>query len=145
MHTVYLGLGSNLGNREANIAEAIRKISENIGVVDRKSSNIITEPWGFDSPNSFVNAAVRCLTNLSPHYLLMATQAIERNMGRTEKTIKGEYHDRIIDIDILLYDDISIDEDDLKIPHPLMNEREFVLKPLNEIKKQNLSISNGYH
>lgn len=133
MHTVYLGLGSNLGNRRGNIDEAVRKIGETLGVVDRRSSNIETEPWGFDSPNSFVNAAVRCLTALSPRGVLEATQAIEREMGRTEKSADGKYYDRIIDIDILLFDDITVDEPDLKIPHPLMAEREFVLKPLKEI------------
>lgn len=133
MHTVYLGLGSNLGNRKENIDEAMRMIGEEVGIVERRSSNIETEPWGFSSPNRFVNAAVRCLTALSPRELLMATQAIERKMGRTGKSKDGQYHDRIIDIDILMYDDITVNEADLKIPHPLMAEREFVLKPLKEI------------
>ncbi len=133
VHTVYLGLGSNLGNRKENIDEAMRMIGEEVGIVERRSSNIETEPWGFSSPNRFVNAAVRCLTALSPRELLMATQAIERKMGRTGKSKDGQYHDRIIDIDILMYDDITVNEADLKIPHPLMAEREFVLKPLKEI------------
>ncbi len=133
VHTVYLGLGSNLGNRKENIDEAVKRISEKVGVVERRSSNIETEPWGFDSPNRFVNAAVRCTTELSPREVLEATQAIEREMGRTEKSSDGCYHDRIIDIDILIYDDITVDEADLKIPHPLIAEREFVLKPLKEI------------
>lgn len=133
MHTVYLGLGSNLGNRKENIDEAMRMIGEEVGIVERRSSNIETEPWGFSSSNRFVNAAVRCLTALSPRELLMATQAIERKMGRTGKSKDGQYHDRIIDIDILMYDDITVNEADLKIPHPLMAEREFVLKPLKEI------------
>lgn len=133
MHTAYLGLGSNLGDRKANIAEAIRLIGEMVGTVERASSLFDTAPWGFDSPNRFVNAAVRCLTCLSPRALLQATQAIERAMGRTEKSQGGEYHDRTIDIDILLYDDITVDEADLKIPHPLMRERDFVMTPLREI------------
>lgn len=133
MHTVYLGLGSNLGNRKENIDEAVRMISIEVGVVERRSSNIETEPWGFCSPNRFVNAAVRCLTALPPRGVLEATQAIERKMGRTGKSKDGQYHDRIIDIDILMYDDITVDEADLKIPHPLMAEREFVLKPLKEV------------
>ncbi len=108
-------------------------IGEEVGIVERRSSNIETEPWGFSSSNRFVNAAVRCLTALSPRELLMATQAIERKMGRTGKSKDGQYHDRIIDIDILMYDDITVNEADLKIPHPLMAEREFVLKPLKEI------------
>ncbi len=133
VHTVYLGLGSNLGNREGNIDEAVRLIGEEVGVVERRSSNIETEPWGFSSPNRFVNAAVKCLTPLSPHELLSATQAIERSMGRTEKSEDGQYHDRTIDIDILMYDNLTVDEADLKIPHPLIGERDFVLKPLKEI------------
>lgn len=81
----------------------------------------------------FVNAAVCVSTSLAPHAVLEATQAIECEMGRKVKSVNGQYHDRIIDIDILLYDDIKIDEPDLKIPHPLMHERDFVMKPLREI------------
>lgn len=130
---MYLSLGSNLGDKEENIREAIRKINELIGRVVRQSALFVTEPWGFASPNTFVNAAICCHTTLSPHDLLAATQHIERLMGRTEKSVDGHYKDRIIDIDILLYDDITIDDDDLKIPHPLMQERDFVMMPLREI------------
>ena len=133
MHTVYLGLGTNLGDRRRNIAEAVRLIGERVGTVRRLSSLIETEPWGFASDNMFVNAAVCVETSLSPRGVLEATQAIEREIGRTEKSVDGRYHDRTIDIDILLYDDIRVDEPDLKIPHPLMREREFVMRPLGEI------------
>ena len=92
-----------------------------------------TEPWGFTSPHSFVNAAVSIDTILSPHEVLEATQQIERDMGREQKSMNGEYHDRIIDIDILLYDDMEINEKDLTIPHPLMHQRDFVMIPLREI------------
>ena len=81
----------------------------------------------------FVNAAVKVDTMLSPRGVLEATQAIERIMGRTEKSANRQYHDRLIDIDILIYDDVKIDEPDLKIPHPLMHERDFVMRPLGEI------------
>lgn len=133
MHTVYLGLGSNLGDRRGNISAAVRLLGERVGRVVRVSSMFETEPWGFTSGNMFVNAAVCVETSLSPRALLEATQAIEREMGRTEKSVDGRYHDRTIDIDILLYDDICVDEPDLKIPHPLMREREFVMRPLGEI------------
>lgn len=133
MHKVYLGLGSNIGDKKANIERAIRLIEEQVGRVDRQSSLIVTEPWGFSSDNNFVNAAVRCLTTLSPRRLLAATQRIERAMGRDEKSVSGQYKDRIIDIDILLYDDAAINEPDLIIPHPLMYERDFVMRPLGEI------------
>ena len=130
---VYFSLGTNLGDKEANIGEAIRKISELIGTVERQSTLYVTEPWGFESENLFVNAAVCCTTGLTPRQVLDATQRIEWEMGRKVKSVDGQYHDRIIDIDILMFGDLKIDEPDLKIPHPLMHEREFVMKPLNEI------------
>ena len=133
MHTVYLSLGTNLGDRRRNISAAVRLLGERVGRVVRVSSLHDTEPWGFTSANMFVNAAVCVETSLSPRALLEATQAIEREMGRTVKSTDGHYHDRLIDIDILLYDDLHVDEPDLKIPHPLMSEREFVMRPLGEI------------
>ena len=138
-HTVYLGLGTNLGNRREVMAEAIERIGKSIGTVVRQSTFYETEPWGFESDNQFLNAAVCVETTLCPLCLLRETQRIEFEMGRTEKYVNvsssspRQYHDRIIDIDILLYDDIRVDLPELKIPHPLMREREFVMKPLNEI------------
>lgn len=132
-HIVYFSLGSNLGDKEGNIREAINRIGELIGEVDRQSTLLITEPWGFESDNSFVNAAVRCITTLSPFEILHLTQDIERAMGRTVKSSDGQYHDRIIDIDILMYDDIHITTPELTLPHPLMKERDFVMIPLSEI------------
>lgn len=133
MATVYLSLGSNLGNRRRIVKDAIQMIGQKVGPVLRQSSLIETAPWGFESPNKFINACVCCHTVLSPRELLQVTQQIEKVMGRTGKSTNGEYHDRIIDIDILLYNDVHIDEPDLKIPHPLMMERDFVMKPLKEI------------
>ncbi len=130
---VYLSLGSNLGDKRRNIRRAIQKIETQIGHVVNQSALYTTEPWGFSSSNSFVNAAVCVETALPPFELLAATQAIERQMGRTEKSAGGVYHDRIIDIDILLYDDLTIDTPQLKIPHPLMHQRDFVMIPLREI------------
>ena len=132
----YLSLGTNLGDKRKNIAEAIQNIGELVGDVVRQSALYETEPWGFRSDNRFVNAAVCVDTQLSPRRLLEVTQRIEREMGRTLKSDGGEYHDRIIDIDILLYGDLHIDEPDLKIPHPLMHERDFVMTPLNEIMEE---------
>ena len=132
----YLSLGTNLGDKRKNIAEAINNIGELVGDVVRQSAHYETEPWGFRSDNRFVNAAVCVDTQLSPRRLLEVTQRIEREMGRTLKSDGGEYHDRIIDIDILLYGDLHIDEPDLKIPHPLMHERDFVMTPLNEIMEE---------
>ena len=129
-------MGTNLGDKRKNIAEAIKNIGELVGDVVRQSALYETEPWGFRSDNRFVNAAVCVDTQLSPRRLLEVTQRIEREMGRTLKSDGGEYHDRIIDIDILLYGDLHIDELDLKIPHPLMHERDFVMTPLNEIMEE---------
>lgn len=133
MSIVYLGLGSNLGNKEQHITTAVKHLEQRVGKVRRLSSLLKTEPWGFTSPHSFVNAAVSIDTTLSPHEVLEATQQIERDMGRKQKSMNGEYHDRIIDIDILLYDDMEVNEKDLIIPHPLMHQRDFVMIPLREI------------
>ena len=135
MYKVYLSLGTNLGNRKRNIREAIDKIGEQIGVVERQSALYETEPWGYSSPNDFINSCVMVLTAMAPRQVLEATQRIEQEMGRILKSVNGEYHDRIIDIDILMIDDLVIDEPDFKIPHPLMEERDFVMKPLKEILK----------
>jgi len=209
-HQVYLGLGSNLGEKEENIQRAIALIGEQIGVVERQSALYYSEPWGFESQNQFVNAVILVSTTLSPTRLLSATQRIERQLGKTkahaterslidnsqltidnspldlqspatvgtqessifnlpldlqspatagtqESSISNSpldlqspatagtqessifnlqssiYKDRPIDIDILLYDDLHIDTPTLKIPHPLMQERDFVMIPLREI------------
>ena len=132
-HTVYLGLGTNLGDKEGNIGEAVRRIGELIGTVECQSTLLVSEPWGFESENTFVNAALRCSTELEPMDVLERTQEIERAMGRTQKSVDGQYHDRIIDIDILMYDDLHIDTKTLKLPHPLMKERDFVMIPLEEV------------
>lgn len=133
MTKAYLSLGTNLGDKHRNIAEAIKLIGELVGDVVRRSVLYDTAPWGFSSANRFVNAAVCVETRLSPRRLLETTQLIERRMGRTEKSAAGVYHDRLIDIDILLYGRERIAEPDLKVPHPLMWERDFVKKPLAEI------------
>ena len=138
-HTVYLSLGSNLGNRRQLLLDAIEKINKKVGNVVRQSSFYETKPWGFESENLFLNAAVKVTTKFSPTELLEVTQQIEREMGRRKKTtlnpqlLTPNYSDRPIDIDILLYDDLHVDLPELKIPHPLMQERDFVLVPLREI------------
>lgn len=133
---VYLSLGTNLGDKRHNIAEATEKIRELIGDITCLSALYATKPWGFESENDFINAAVCVETTLTPRQLLQATQEIERSMGRKEKSRDGKYSDRLIDIDILTYGDETVDEPDLKIPHPLMHERDFVMIPLNEILRK---------
>lgn len=133
MHKVYFSLGSNLGNRKRIVKDAIALLNNKVGTVVRQSSLLETEPWGFESPNKFINACACCETNLTPRQVLSVTQNIEKELGRTGKSVNGEYHDRVIDIDILLYDNLHVEEPDLKIPHPLMEKRDFVMKPLKEI------------
>lgn len=146
MHKVYLGLGSNLGNRQQNIEDAVRLVQERVGQVVRQSSLMESEPWGFESCHNFLNAVILCQTTKTPHEVLTLTQQIERDLGREKKSNRQsvsqnssarQYADRPIDIDILLYDDLMVDEPDLKIPHPLMHKRDFVMKPLREIYQPN--------
>lgn len=141
-----MGLGSNLGHKEENIVEAVRMIEEQIGPVMAQSALFYSEPWGFESQNSFVNAVVRVSTTLRPFQLLQATQHIEHLLGKTQQhatnrngqcsTVNVQcpvYHDRPIDIDILLYDHLSINKPRLAVPHPLMKQRPFVMVPLLEV------------
>ena len=133
MATVYLGLGTNLGNKEANLRTAIYKLQERIGKQVSLSSFYETAPWGFESDHSFLNAAIGLETSLSLIEILHITQEIEKELGRTKKSVNGSYSDRLIDIDILLYDTLVLQTPELTIPHPLMTERDFVMKPLIEI------------
>jgi 2-amino-4-hydroxy-6-hydroxymethyldihydropteridine diphosphokinase len=129
----YLGIGTNLGDRTFNLNSAVNLINEQAGHVLACSSFIETEPWGFNSDNAFLNAVVEIDTLHSPHDLLRVTQEIERSMGRMHKSVNGVYSDRIIDIDILLYGDLTVNDSELIIPHPLMWQRRFVYEPLLEI------------
>lgn len=136
--TVYFSLGTNLGDKEQNLRTAVRKISEQIGKVVSLSAFHVTAPWGFSSEHTFLNAALCAETTLSPLEVLEATQAIERGMGRMHKSVNVVYSDRVIDIDLLLCfaDDgtpVRMDVPRLKLPHPLMRERDFVMRPLAEI------------
>ena len=133
MAIVYLGLGTNLGDKAANLHAAVHLISGKIGKVISLSSFYATAPWGFESENSFLNAAICVETSLSPLEVLHRTQEIERTLGRTHKSTGGIYHDRIIDIDLLLYNKEIIQTPELTIPHPLMLQRDFVMNPLVEI------------
>lgn len=140
---IYFSIGTNLGEKEKNLRIAVSKIQERVGKVISLSAFYATEPWGFASEHSFLNAALGVDTDFSPHEVLHITQEIEREMGRTLKSVNGVYHDRVIDIDLLLgFEDdgtpIVIDIPDLKLPHPLMQERDFVMKPLREIFKGDL-------
>ena len=132
-YELYIALGSNMGDRRSLLNRAIALIEERVGAVQRVSSFIETEPWGFESANPFLNAAVMVRTTLSPIECLDATQQIERELGRKKKSKGGIYHDRPIDIDLLLYGDLKLSTPTLTLPHPRMQERDFVMKPLNEL------------
>ena len=131
MKIVYLGIGTNLGNREENLKQAVTRIEEYVGPVLKSSSVYETAPWGFQSNDEFLNMVVQVETKLIPSELLGRLMMIESLLGR----VRGEkrYSSRLIDIDILLYEDLIVEEESLKIPHALLHERKFVLVPLCEI------------
>lgn len=129
---VFLGLGTNLGDRENNLKSAISGIEDSIGVIINSSSVYETEPWGFKSDKQFLNMVVKVKTDLSPDLLLKAIHRIEKDMGR-ERT-GSAYSPRVIDIDILFYNKDIIDLEDIQIPHPSIGTRKFVLVPLFEIE-----------
>ncbi len=132
-HLVYLSLGSNLGNRAELLEEAIELIDQEVGAVVRQSAVIETEPWGFASEGRFLNACVAVESELAPKRLLRVTQDIEKRLGRAMKSNDGVFHDRTIDIDILLYDRQRINMPNLVIPHVNMWKRDFVMIPLREV------------
>ena len=129
--TAYIALGSNIGNREENLNNAIEMLKQNEGVeVKLVSTYINTAPVGFTEKPHFLNAGVEVKTSLYPHKLLEICSDIEKKLKR-ERSI--HWGPRTIDLDILLYEDLVLNDADLIIPHPRMHEREFVLKPLKEI------------
>lgn len=147
MALLYLGLGSNLGDRKAILLRAIEKLKKRTGTCWRLSAFYETAPWGFQSAHPFLNAVAAFRTELTPEQALFITQDIERELGRTRKSHGGQYADRSIDIDLLLYDDVVLDADytdgnshtvHLTLPHPLMQERLFVMEPLAEIAPDGL-------
>jgi 2-amino-4-hydroxy-6-hydroxymethyldihydropteridine diphosphokinase len=131
MKSTYLGLGTNLGERENNLKEAIAMIGESIGRIVASSPVYETEPWGFKSESQFLNMVVQAETKLGPSGLLRSILMIEANLGRLRDQKK--YSSRTIDIDILMYDKQIINRASLVIPHPMLQERRFVLVPLCEI------------
>jgi len=135
MSIVYIGIGSNIGNRQENCREAVCMLAENGLAVVRQSSLVETEPWGVADQSRFINMAVEVETDAAPEQLLALLKSIEKGMGRTEAIRWGP---RIIDLDILFYDDLILDADGLIIPHPLLHERNFVLIPLAEIAPEKI-------
>ena len=132
--------GGNIGDMKPRLRQAQQLINRDIGIVLRCSHVYESEPWGFRAENRFMNQAMVVDTELTPSELLAAVQEIERLLGRdreaeaAQKSISGErYSSRVMDIDIIFYDDLVMESDTLTIPHPLMHERDFVLAPLSEI------------
>jgi len=130
MNGKYLLLGSNIGDRLENISYAKKNIRERIGVIDIESPVYITSPWGTTSQPDYYNQVIRVITGLEPDNLLEAIAGLETDMGRKRNQ---KWDNRIIDIDILFYDDRIVDEPHLKIPHPLIPDRLFVLIPMADI------------
>lgn len=135
-HIIYIGLGSNLGNGARNLDLALARLRQDVGEVLYTSAYFESEPWGFESEHRFTNAVTVLRTTLDPISLLDVTQHIERQMGRTHKRKAGEgYRDRIIDLDLLLYDDLHLETERLTLPHPHIADRDFVRIPLEECRQ----------
>lgn len=133
LSSIFLSLGSNLGNKEQNILVALDKIEERIGKIISLSALYITSPVGFISQNNFVNCVCEVVSHLDLMSLFLITQEIEVEMGRSTKSVAGQYSDRIVDIDLILAGDLVLNTTQLTIPHPTFHTREFVLSPLCEI------------
>ena len=133
MPNVYLGLGTNLGDKDRNLRRAVGHLQKKIGNALSLPSFYETAPWGFVSEHSFLNAVACLETELAPADVLRRTQEIEKEMGRTHKSVDNVYTDRLIDIDLLLYDGQILDSHELVLPHPYLAQRRFVLEPLCEI------------
>ena len=130
MYTTYILLGSNLGNSRKYIADAIFEIEKTLGNISKKSSLYQTASWGNANQPDFLNQVIELQTTLRPESLLKAVLGVETKLGRERHEKWGA---RTIDIDILLYGDLIIDEPELKIPHPYLPDRRFALEPLLEI------------
>ena len=143
MARVVLLLGGNQGDVKRTLQTAQQLINSRVGAVLRCSHRYESEPWGFRSPDRFSNQALEVSTDLTPHEVLDACQAIERDLGRNraaeaiEKASSGApYGARPIDIDVIFYDDLVLSDERLTLPHPHLGEREFALVPLNEIMRR---------
>ena len=145
---LFLSLGTNLGDKEQNLNNAIDLINRKIGQVVKKSSFYGTEPVDFVSDNDFLNAVIQVKTKLSVYQVFKQTRKIEKILGRKKKSRNGIYADRIIDIDFLVYNNLIINTKKLTLPHPKLHLRAFVTEPLAEIlpnwKLQILNVPKAY-
>lgn len=134
MATAYINLGSNIGDRRSTIERAVAAIEADLGVSARRSQWVESEPWGFDSPNRFVNLGIVVDTELEPIELLRRLQAVEKSIDpSSHRDAEGRYIDRVIDIDLIAVDHLVVDTPELTLPHPRMKERPFVMGPLLEL------------
>lgn len=133
---ITLGFGSNMGNRRENIIQAMEILEKELGKLISTSTLIETEPWGFESKERFLNSAAVFQTNKTPHQALAICNEVEKRLGRQRTADSAGYSSRTIDIDILFCENQIIDTPHLQIPHPLIDKRDFVLQPLNEIMPQ---------
>jgi 2-amino-4-hydroxy-6-hydroxymethyldihydropteridine diphosphokinase len=131
MHQVFLGIGGNLGNKYDNLTKVLLLIENELGAIRKKSSVYETSPWGFQAEDNFWNMVVQIETRITPNEFLQKIKTIEQEFGRKRQT--GNYSSREMDIDILYFDDLIVENERLKIPHPHIHERLFVLVPLAEI------------
>ncbi|WP_281370785.1 2-amino-4-hydroxy-6-hydroxymethyldihydropteridine diphosphokinase [Microbacter margulisiae] len=131
MATCFLSLGSNLGDRNAMLSFAEEELTI-YGTIINKSSIYTTEPWGYESQHSFLNKVIQYETTIPPQVLLSIFKTLEQRAGRLQH-VENEYQDRLLDIDLLLYDQLIINNETLTLPHPKMYLRKFVLVPLTEI------------
>ena len=132
MNKVYLSLGGNLNNRRKNLVQACSLIMNEIGTIQIQSMVYETEAWGFDNAPAFYNQVIFLTTELSPQEILKKIVEIESGFGRI-RSRENKYISRVMDIDILFYNNEVIDLPGLKIPHPSLHLRKFILVPLNEI------------
>lgn len=129
---VYLGIGSNIGDRHSYINQAIQEVDK-IARVISISELYETEPLGFKADQNFINCCIKIRCSMTPHQLLKALREIERELGRLEKSKNGMYKSRTIDLDILFFGDLTYSDKQLVIPHPELHNRSFVIQPLNDI------------
>ena len=137
-HILFLAFGSNLGDREKNICDAYDEIEGRIGKIVSKSAFYMTQPDGFHSENLFFNSVCQVETEMEVREIFKVLKTIEMRLGRFSKSRGGVYADRLIDIDILMYDNLVIDTPDLTIPHPRFHLRDFVLEPFAEIAPETI-------
>lgn len=131
MHKVYINIGSNQGDRETAIGRAVALIEHLCGSPARRSTIIESDPWGYESSNRFMNMGIVIMTSMPPEKMLKSLLDIEKSISSaSHRDGSGNYVDRIIDIDLIAYDDLIIDSESLTLPHPRMHLREFVLRPL---------------